>query len=381
MKPEKMGVNGMTEKGRKKAGFTLVEMMAVASLAAILSSFALSAVAGAIHFKKGIDTEGNAEALKEALLRYFEDVGTFPVIDAGDTTVGSTGLRKLGQNLDNRQGWKGSYMDPKVHQKFLVDGWDRNFRYRFGVNANGVGVALILSPGRNGVVDSNLTNWTQDGWVPQGDDIARKASVEEIIKWQEERVRRQLLLQRGRLIATNPTASPTVFPLPTDIWGRNLLYARCSPYSAFIYSVGYDGVDNSGGATGICARGYPLGDDLMENAKWEVMGRLAGLLNDGWTGGIHANQAVCSAYTYVAVNNFNDPLIIDYYDSQLNHRNATVAPRSTQYIPDVYPWMMTGNRVPLVVYRNGVEYDDFLGANADMDQDCYYQKIFYNAGG
>jgi len=374
----------MREKEEKKAGFTFVEMMAVASLLVILSTFALSTVTGTLNFKKSIDTEARADELKGALLRYFEDVGIFPAIDSGDT-VGSTGLFKLSQNTDHKAGWKGTYMDPKTSHRFLVDGWERNFWYRFGINANKVGVALVLSPGRNGVINSNLTNWTQDDWVPGGDDIARKASVEEIIQRQEALVRRQLLNQRGRLIATNPNFSPSSFPLPNDIWGRALQYARCSPYFAILYSVGYDGVDDSDGASGICARGYPQGDDIMETAKWEVIGRLAGLLNDGWTGGLHANQAVCSAYTYVAVNNFNDPLVITYYDTNRNSHAITVPPRSTRYIPDVYPWMMTGNQgnkvVPLVVYRNGIEYDDFLGANADMDQDCYYQKIFYNAGG
>ncbi|MHA2610881.1 MAG: type II secretion system protein GspG [bacterium JZ-2024 1] len=354
---------------QKNKGFTTVETIAVVSLMFIFFSISTSAVVSTMQMQKRVQTEEFCRDLAASVERYFHDVGHFPL------RPDDQGLALLARNADNQVGWRGPYID--IQRRF-ADEWQRNLIYRFSITAGGIPVALVLSRGRNGVMDSNLATFHLPGWTPGGDDIAFKISAERMIKEQEERTRRILKDAAGLLKAQNPNLAPAIFkPGMQDAWNRPIQYVRCSPLFAVVFSTGFNGNDDSGAT--LCNEARTLGDDLAEFVQYSTTGRIPGLLNPGWTGGLHASNVLCDSYTYILINNFNEPLRVEYYDRQKNFNTVNVSARSMTVIPNVYPWFLTAGgqqRIPLVVYRGSLISDQFNPVNADLDQDCYHVKTF-----
>ncbi|MFN4182141.1 MAG: type II secretion system protein GspG, partial [bacterium] len=319
------------EGAKKIQGFTIIETIAVVSLVFIFFTLSTSAVLSAIHMQRRVQTEEFCRDLAGSVERYFHDVGHFPFRTDG------AGLTLLARNLDNQVGWRGPYIDI---QRNFVDEWNRNLIYRFSATAGGIPVALVLSRGRNGVIESNLGTFQQAGWVPGGDDIAFKISSERMIKEQEERTRRILEDVAGLLKAQNPNLAPALFnPGIMDAWNRPIQYLRCSPLFAVVFSTGFNGNNDSGRT--LCNSARTLGDDLAEFVQYSTTGRIPGLLNPGWTGGLHGSNVLCDSYTYLLINNFNEPLRIEYYDRQKNFRTINVSARSMTVVSNVYPWILT----------------------------------------
>lgn len=384
-------MNPKLKKGRS-SGFTFVESLAMAAIATVIGSIAVGAGVNLSNFQKARQTDNRLGDLRGGLVRYYGDVGAFPSTTVAATTPTIqtvTGLTLLPVDplrigAPPAPGWQGPYLKRGPQTFPLQDAWKNAFYYQSGVSG-GVDVAVILSVGANGRLETNLTSWTGALWSSGGDDQAMKVTSQEISKAFVDQTLQILARLRNQLESQSPMRAPATFNTALDSWGNPIVYRQCSRYSAVLYSYGKNKADDSNGVTPICTSGLPGGDDLSGFVPWSPYGRLPGMLNDGWTGGMHADQAVCQSYTYVAVNNFNDPLTISYYDVNRSLMTATVAAHSTGVVNNVYPWAMTsagyGGTVPLSVYRNGILYDAVVPANADMDQDCVYQKVFINSTG
>ncbi len=352
-------------------GFTSVEVLAVVSVMFIIFGISTSSVLSVINLSRRVKTEENLRDLGGAIEKYFHDVGQFP------SRLDAAGLALLVQNLDRRAGWRGPYIDGPILRRFQ-DEWNAGLRYRFAQSPRGVPVAIVLSAGRNGRVDSDLGTYMNDGWLPGRDDIAFKISAERMIKEQEERTRRILRDAAAMLQAQSPNLAPQAYDSGmVDAWNRPIQYVRCSTTFAAVFSTGFNGNNDSGGS--LCPLASAQPDDLAEFVSYSLTRRIPGLLNPGWTGGIHGSNVLCDSYTYILVNNFNDYLRIEYYDRQKNFLTVNVNPRSTVVVTNVYPWfpIIAGTaRVPLVVYRGSLISDQFNPINADLDQDCYHVKTF-----
>ncbi len=105
----------MTKKGKREAGFSLVELVIVVSVLAVLAAVATPQVTKLIEKSRVSRLENELKGMKDALSCIYADVGAFPknVSAAADPSLSSnSGVPKAKQG-----DWQGPYMDrwPKTH--------------------------------------------------------------------------------------------------------------------------------------------------------------------------------------------------------------------------------------------------------------------------
>lgn len=240
-----------------KKGFTVIELMAVIAIGIVLMAMTIGTAMGMRHFYSRRETVKELKDIGCALLRYQMDMDSFP---AGEDR---SGLRRLWDPQASSE-WFGPYTAPDM-QNALTDGWHHDYIYRRGQNTRGTEVALILSRGKDGKVNSNLARWVRDDWQASGDDIAWKLSASWNIKDKEGLTQESLKREAGSLIARHPEAAPAAYtPELQDAFENRLVYVRCNDSAAFLLSQGANGVNDSN----LCQRGSPSGDDLAVSLEW-----------------------------------------------------------------------------------------------------------------
>jgi general secretion pathway protein G len=127
--------------GSLKKGLSLVEVMIVL---AIMAVFALAVGPRMISYlgnAKIKTTEANLRNVKQAIVAYYGDVGSYP------ETLSDLMRKPLDDNMTRK--WQGPYLEAKNDDYSLVDGWDHDLIYQRGEPGSGKPYELY-SYGPNG---------------------------------------------------------------------------------------------------------------------------------------------------------------------------------------------------------------------------------------
>ena len=178
---------------RRKA-FTLVELISVSALGLLLFSLFITVLYTLLRHDRSTEVGIQLDEIRASLLHYYLDTGRFP------TGSDSVALEKLLRNTDSTPGWRGPYIRTG---RQIRDPWNRPILYRRGANVDGVPIALLLSRGPNGRLDSKLNNWTSPNWRPSGDDYALKVTARDPVGVLEERTYNTLRFAAGMVYAAN----------------------------------------------------------------------------------------------------------------------------------------------------------------------------------
>lgn len=146
---------------RRKRGFTLMEILLVVGILALLAAFVVPNLITAGDqakidiTKAAIGGNGN---IATALLRYRQDVGTFPETDEGLAAL----FEKPNSVEEEREGeiWKGAYLEGSPED--LRDPWKREYQYKCpgDVNEKGYDLWSMGPDGKDGT-DDDIKNWRE----------------------------------------------------------------------------------------------------------------------------------------------------------------------------------------------------------------------------
>lgn len=134
---------------RRKAGFSLVEMLIVIALIAIVGTLLIGRIGNLFGgAQEDVAKQFVDNALKAPLLKYRIDMGSYP-------TEGEGGLMALLNAPSSQQGkWKGPYVE-----KLPDDPWGRPYQYKYPGTKNTDGYDLwSLGPNPDSEAD-DIGNW------------------------------------------------------------------------------------------------------------------------------------------------------------------------------------------------------------------------------
>jgi len=341
-------------KARRK-GVTFVEMVAAAVVVMAVGSMLFSVSYSLVNYNKDVLTVDEMEKIKEGSLRYYLDMGSFP----------ATLMGLIEAPPGAGSAWRGPYL-PRSPSQLRNDAWNRPYVYVTARTPAGVDVALVVSAGKNGILESNVGGFTGGLWDAQGDDLATLISSKEVQTEYEDLTRLTLMMVRSRLLSDHPNSPPPNYSVSqfVDAWGTRLQYVRCTPYSAIIYSYGANQQDNSQGGTLICA-GSPIGDDLYTTANWELRKEIPPAQRQ-WTGGLDVNPVQCANYTLQVTNRYGSGAITVKYNNLT--LSTTVNPGQTANI--------TTNPRLIEVYKGSLLLDRIKPQQADLNSDCVVAKNY-----
>ncbi len=144
---------------RRRAGFTLIEVLMVAAILALLAAFAVPALMGAGDRAKEDMAKaavGRNGPIASGMKRYRFDVAIYP--DSDD------GLRALYERPDSidadSKKWRGPYMDGTYEE--LLDPWQQEFQYKSPgeFNESGYDIWSVGPDGEDGT-DDDVKNWLE----------------------------------------------------------------------------------------------------------------------------------------------------------------------------------------------------------------------------
>ncbi|MHA2609390.1 MAG: hypothetical protein V2G48_02185 [bacterium JZ-2024 1] len=353
----------MKIKGKK--GYILVMSVVLVSFLLFLSAAFIPFTMGIIDFQKRKQVEEDLEEIKQGILKYFEDTGTFI---SGLNDLGNP-VQEQSADLTPVSGWRGPYVKG-IFNEVLRDKWGIP-RQQYIFRRQGQ-MMLLLSRGRNQQVDSNLTNWTNPGWQPAGDDIALVFTTASVSSALIEKTLNLLLLTKGQIYATNPVSPPAALTLNIrDAWGNFIRYRQCHRFASVIYSFGQNGVDDSAGGFQMCLLGQAGGDDIFVPLLWDISAQATGQV---WKGGWGGNPDVCASYQITIWNLYPKPLRVDYYDMSYVNRTVNIGSNSSATIGSIPP-LHQSDWVVRVSYQND-PIEGFHPSLVDLDSDCLIMKIY-----
>jgi general secretion pathway protein G len=144
-----MTTDARTQRLRRRAGFTLIEIMLVLGIISLLLGLAVYQLGGAFGGAKDVAARANIQTLRTALMNYSIQANRFPTTEQG--------LKALAVKPTNPP-------LPKRWSKFLpeipLDPWDHEFQYRYPGVKNPDSYD-IFSMGEDGLPDTedDIGNW------------------------------------------------------------------------------------------------------------------------------------------------------------------------------------------------------------------------------
>jgi general secretion pathway protein G len=110
----------MSQRIRRQAGFTLMEVLLVMVILVVLASFAFVALGPIQRQTKLKQAKGQIGMFESPLGMYNMDIGTYPT-----TAQGLDALRSAPGDLANSTKWAGPYLNKDIP----LDPWDRPYQY------------------------------------------------------------------------------------------------------------------------------------------------------------------------------------------------------------------------------------------------------------
>lgn len=140
----KIIIGGDFMRGKKEAGFTLIELILVVIIIGALVAMVMPRLAGRSEQARVSAARADVQANIATALKLYElDNGSYPMTDEG--------LNALLEKPGSAKNWNGPYLEKKP-----VDPWSRGYQYE--------------SPGSHRSHDYDLYSLGKDG-QPSGDDI------------------------------------------------------------------------------------------------------------------------------------------------------------------------------------------------------------------
>lgn len=131
---------------RRRAGFTLVEMLLVLVILAVLAAIVIPKFSGRTQQAKETAAKTQISGFETALDAYEVDTGSYP--------SGANGLNALVDPPNNVQNWKGPYL-----KKVPVDPWNNPYIYTYPGKVHPQGYDIIsMGPDGRAGGDDDITN-------------------------------------------------------------------------------------------------------------------------------------------------------------------------------------------------------------------------------
>ncbi len=139
----------LTEKHRRAAGFTLIELMIVLFILGLLAALVAPRLMGRVGKAKQKSAQAQLQMLGTALDLFHLDVGRYPTEEEG--------LKVLFQKPDNMPAWAGPYLTKDVPK----DPWGRDYVYKYPGEHGPYDLYSYGSDGQAGGEgeNSDVTNW------------------------------------------------------------------------------------------------------------------------------------------------------------------------------------------------------------------------------
>lgn len=142
-----------TTSSRRRAGFTLIEMLVVLAIIGMLLTLGLNQFGGILqNSKESVVRVFVNESIKASLLSYQIHVGTYPSTQEGLQAL-------VSPPASRKERWRGPYYDPPGGQ-IPADPWGNPYQYRFPGTKNPPSKYDLFSFGPDGVEsDDDIGNW------------------------------------------------------------------------------------------------------------------------------------------------------------------------------------------------------------------------------
>jgi type II secretory pathway pseudopilin PulG len=248
---------------RTRRGYVLLATLFMMATLVLLAGALMPVVMNEIDAEKGMENMLRLNDLERGIQAYFWDTGQLP---AGTDRTALTNLFVNGAGVP---GWRGPYSS-YTPDYGLADPWRTRFIYRTGI-VDGIPVVLIGSGGRNRHLDTDLSDWPNTPIASAGDDLMMVFELDRLSEFQDEKTVNVLNLTKAIIYNTfTATAAPATYenPAMTDAWGHSVQYHRCAPQVAVLFSLGYNGLDDSAAGEDICINRRTGGDDLFVWLTW-----------------------------------------------------------------------------------------------------------------
>lgn len=257
--------------GMFEDGFTLIEIIIAIAVLSILAGAMAPMVSQRVNAAREETTHLKMRTLREALLAYAKDTGDFP--KSGKNAVASlSALENAGRKTP--PGWRGPYIvGARTSQDYARDAWNAPYLYR------------VEQSRKNGPKQVVLTSTGPDRHLGGRDDISMKMlmpmeGTSDLI----EKSKETLKLIAGDIYGRAPSGAPKGYQPPKqwrkDAWGNAVRYKMYNSFSAVVYSMGPNGIDNK------LAK-----DDLFHALVWNpASGALSGKKDDDCKKGKKKNK-------------------------------------------------------------------------------------------